>query len=74
MRDEALTGRALAAYFRTGGEFAMIPSESMSRVVVYNDKVYVSLRNGSDTLAVYQVRNDGIPKRLRRWPKAVENW
>lgn len=52
----------------------MIPSESMSGLVVHNDKAYIALRNGSDTLAVYRVRNDGILKRLRRWPAAVENW
>lgn len=52
----------------------MQPSQSMSGLVVHDDKAYIALRNNSDTLAVYRVRNDGILKRLRRWPAAVENW
>ena len=50
----------------------MQPSDSASGLVFHNDKAYVALRNGSDTLAVYRVRNDGMLKRLRRWPAAVE--
>jgi hypothetical protein len=71
--DEALTRRALAAYFRTGGEYADIPANT-SGVVEHNGKAYVELHNGGGTLAVYRVRNDGYLKRLRRWPKAVESW
>lgn len=74
MDDGALTRRALAAYFRSGGDFAAIPSEGNSGLMFHNDKAYIALRNGSDTLAVYRVRNDGILKRLRRWPADVENW
>lgn len=34
---------------------------------------YVVLKNGDhDTLAVYRVKNDGILRRLRRWPKEIE--
>jgi hypothetical protein len=72
MDDGALLRRAFAAYFRSGGEFAMQPSASNSGLVFHNDKAYVVLRNGSDTLAVYRVRNDGILKGLRRWPAALE--
>jgi len=72
MDDRDLLRRAFAAYFRSGGDFAMQPSDSASGLVFHNDKAYVALRNGSDTLAVYRVRNDGMLKRLRRWPAAVE--
>ena len=70
--DETLTRRALAAYFRSD-DFAMQPADGMSGLVVHNDKAYIVLRNSYDTLAVYRVRNDGILKRLRRWPATVEN-
>jgi hypothetical protein len=71
MDDDALTGRALAAYFRAD-PLARQPSDSACGVRVHHDKAYVVLRNTSDTLAVFRVRNDGILKRLRRWPKDVE--
>lgn len=74
MDDEALTRRAFAAYFRSDGEYAPIPSGATSGLTVHNDKPYIALRNSSDTLAVYRVGSDGILRRLRRWPKAVESW
>jgi hypothetical protein len=37
-----------------------------------HDKPYIALRNSRATLAVYRVRNDGILKRLRRWPAALD--
>lgn len=74
MDDQALTRRAFAAYFRTGGETVMQPSDRASGVVFHNDKTYVALRNGTDTLAIYRVRNDGMLKRLRRWPAALNEW
>jgi hypothetical protein len=74
MDDVALTRRAFAAYFRTDGEFADIPG-STSGVTFYKDRAYVVLRNGiTHTLAVYRVRNDGVLRRMRRWPAAVEQW
>jgi hypothetical protein len=30
------------------------------------------LRNVNGVLAVYRIRNDGMLKRVRRWPQAVE--
>jgi hypothetical protein len=69
--DDDLTRRALGAYFRTGGEYSMQPSGSASGVEFHNGKAYVALRNGGGLLAVYRVQNNGILKRLRRWPAAL---
>jgi hypothetical protein len=71
MDDEALTRRAFAAYFRSGGEYALRPANT-SGVVEHKGKWYVELHNCTGTLAVYRIRNGGFLKRLRRWPKAVE--
>jgi hypothetical protein len=35
---------------------------------------YVVLENVNGVLAVYRVRNDGMLRRMRRWPKAIEEW
>jgi len=32
------------------------------------DRNYVVLKNGNGILAIYRVRNDGMLKRLKRWP------
>jgi hypothetical protein len=72
MDDEALTRRALAAYYKTDsrGEFrANIPSSTGSGVFIAGGKNYVRLANGGDNvLAIYRVKPDGRLKRLRRWP------
>lgn len=64
MMDE-LTKRAFAAYFRAGGDDQ--PSNA-SGLVELGGKRYVVLRSGASILAVYRVRNDGILKRMVRWP------
>jgi hypothetical protein len=33
---------------------------------------YVVLRDGSRTLAVYRIKNDGHLHRLKRWPAALD--
>jgi hypothetical protein len=66
-----LTGRAFAAWFRSG---AIDQPANTSGVRVHDGKNYVVLQNANGILAVYRVRNDGKLKRLRRWPKAVEDW
>lgn len=67
--DEAkLLGRALAAWFRAGG--TDLPSEH-SGVVRHNKLRYVVLKSGRGAgavLAVYRVRNQGMLRRLKRWP------
>ncbi len=62
--------RALSAYFRTGGTDQ--PSKA-SEVAVHRRKVYVVLRNARAILAAYRVRNDGMLKRLRRWPAELDD-
>jgi hypothetical protein len=41
--------------------------------VIHNDKPYIVLRNKCAMLAVYRVRSDDVLRRMRRWPKAVED-
>lgn len=66
--------RAVAAYFRSE-DIPMQPAEALSGPESHNGKDYVVLRNNGDTLAVYRVRNNGLLKRLRRWPKTFdEEW
>lgn len=67
--DANLRRRALAAYFRSGGDFQ--PS-SASGVQIVGGKKYVLLAAGGKVLAVYRVENIGRLKRLRRWPKELE--
>lgn len=71
MDDQAIIKRAFAAYFKTAnreGYSASIPG-NRSCVMSHNDKDYVVLVNGIwDVLAVYRIRNDGVLKRLHRWP------
>jgi hypothetical protein len=62
--EQDVTRRALAAYFRSGG----IDQPANSGVIEYNGKAYVVLENFNGILAVYRIRNDGMLKRLRRWP------
>ena len=59
-----LTGRALAAYYRSGGR----DQPTSVKEIVHNGHPYVRLVNTHGVLAVYRVRNDGMLKRLRRWP------
>lgn len=32
------------------------------------------IQSALNVLAVYRVRNDGVLKGLRRWPKAIDKW
>ncbi|MGU3501882.1 hypothetical protein [Mycobacterium sp. C31M] len=63
-RDD-LTRRAFAAYFRSGGTDQ--PTRG-SGVVERDGKLYVVLGSARGILAVYRVRNDGMLRRMRRWP------
>jgi hypothetical protein len=67
-----LTRRAYTAYFRSGGTDQ--PGGSESGPTELDGKQYVVLRNSNGVLAVYRVRNDGMLKRLRRWPADLERW
>jgi len=71
--DETLS-RAYSAYFKTikrEGALAIQPSESDSGQEQHGGKSYVVLRNINRVLAVYRVRNDGMLKRLKRWPADI---
>jgi hypothetical protein len=67
--EEALTRRAFAAWYRTGGRD--IPA-SGSGVRTVKRKHYVVLENVRGILAVYRVKNDGMLRRMRRWPSQLE--
>jgi hypothetical protein len=66
--------RAYSAYFRwTAREgCVLVQPGSASGVEEVGDKKYAVLRSVKGILAVYRVRLDGSLKRLRRWPKALE--
>jgi hypothetical protein len=64
-----LTLRAMAAYVRAG--HADHPSLDGSDVETVDGFDCCVLRNARGVLAVYRVRSDGIPKRLKRWPPTI---
>jgi hypothetical protein len=68
--DEML-GRAFRAYFMAASRAQYVadaPSESKSGQEEVGGKQYIVLRNGGGILATYRVRNNGVLKRLVRWP------
>jgi hypothetical protein len=72
-RDEELLTRAMHAFFvaaRKNGLMFDQPSNS-SGVQEFAGKRYVILQNANGVLAIYRVRNDGMLKRLRRWPDSL---
>lgn len=73
--NEQLTQRAFAAYFQAAAREGFIYEQpaDYSGVEEAGGKVYVVLRNVNGILAVYRVRNDGILKGLKRWPKELED-
>ena len=75
--ERDLYNRAMAAYWRSetkriGEQWVDQPAGLASGVESVGDMDYVVLRNGNATLAVYRVRNDGMLKRLKRWPAELE--
>lgn len=64
-----LLRRAFAAWFRSGGTDQ--PANS-SNLVELDGLGYVVLRSVRGPLAVYRVRNDGMLKRLKRWPEDLQ--
>lgn len=63
-----LRRRALAAWFKSGGTDQ--PTEP-DVVHTSDGKAYVVLYNTNGILAVYRVRNDGMLKGLKRYPKEI---
>ena len=70
--DAELQRRALAAYFRAGGDGH--PDPALSTVEEHDGKRYVMLRNASGFLACYRIRKfDGVLKRLVRIPRELRD-
>lgn len=75
--NDPLINRAFAAYYRNlhregfTDQQINIPANDSHRCE-HDGKEYVVLHNIRGVLAVYRVRNDGILKGLKRWPKAIE--
>ena len=73
MGDDDLVRRAFAAWYRS--ENIHTQPANTSGIRKHAKKRYVVLNSiGSATgiLAVYRVKNDGFLKRLKRWPKELE--
>jgi len=68
--SEEMMRRAMAAWFRAGGTDQ--PGRDASTIEDAGGKDYVVLRNVNGVMAVYRIRNDGMLKRLRRWPEEIE--
>jgi hypothetical protein len=75
--NDPLLVRAMSAYYRQGrreghtDEQITIPANS-SFLAELGGKRYVVLENVNGVLAVYRVRNDGVLKGLKRWPRELE--
>jgi hypothetical protein len=74
--EDGLTERALAAYFRSGGTDQPSTDCGDSGVIDLDGRLYVVLSNIiNGILAVYRVRPDGTLRRMKRWPKELdEDW
>lgn len=68
-----LTRRAFAAWYRSCKAEGAVPDQPSagSGVVEHGGRLYVQLHNVNGILAVYRVRNDGMLRRMRRWPQAL---
>jgi hypothetical protein len=69
-----LLRRAFRAWF-SGNDYPDQPRNT-SAVERHGSHLYVVLRGGrgpsDEPMAVYRVKNDGVLRRLRRWPKDIE--
>jgi len=65
---ENLTRKALAAYYRWGG---LEWFDDTSGPIEIDGKIHVVLRRAGNPHVVYPVRNDGMLKKLRRWPHVL---
>ncbi len=64
--------RATRAYFVATRGQKVDPPSDRSAVEKHGGKYYAVLRSDRDVLAVYRVRNDGVLKKLKRWPTSME--
>lgn len=73
--DPAIVRRAFVAWYSADEAQAPgHPSPAASHHVRVAGHEYVALRDGHSLLAVYRLRNDGKLKRLRRWPRELNDW
>ena len=76
IENEQLVRRALGAWYRSdcGGEYdPVVLTPPISGVAAEHDgRRYVLIVNGLGVpVTVYRVRNDGVLKNLRQWPRAL---
>jgi hypothetical protein len=74
--ERQLATRAAAAYYRIAGHDHGSPPPAIAsvRVCDLDGKRYVVVQNVNAALEVYRVRpSDGVLRRMRRWPKAIES-
>ena len=74
--ERQLATRAAAAYYRIAGHDHGSPPPAIESITVceLDGKGYVVVRNVNAALEVYRVRPcDGVLRRMRRWPKAIES-
>jgi hypothetical protein len=71
--EEELVARATRAWFMTARAKGYIPDipANYSGVEECDNRLYVVLKNVNGMLAIYRIRNDGMLKALKRWPKAA---
>ena len=77
MGNKNYRGRAFRAYFqgmlrRPRGELPLdeLPSRVFEETVA--ERAYVVLCNWARTVAVYRIKRDGFLRRLKRWPKGLD--
>jgi hypothetical protein len=72
-RDPELLIRTMSAYTRQRQDGILpLPGFNNSGVEEHNNLRYVVLRNATDEgIALYRVTNEGMLKRLKRWPDAM---
>jgi hypothetical protein len=75
MDHEEVMQRAYTAWHRAckrNGWTFQQPSDRKSMLEEHNGKLYAVLRGGGTVYQVYRVRNDGMLKGLKRWPKEID--
>jgi hypothetical protein len=72
--NDDLFARAAAAYYRAPRDAGDgQPMAHHSYLAEHAGRQYVVLANTHTFLAVYRIRQSGMLKRLRRWPKDIED-
>lgn len=72
--DGELFARAAAAYYRAPrDDQAGQPVPHRSYSAKHEGRQYVVLASNDTLLAVYRMRQSGMLKRMRRWPREIED-